>query len=206
VLVGIAIVVFGVVLRPSVAPVASAFPSATFTPTLAPTPPASGSVAPSGGPASLPPSVQLTLTGATASSVVGNREEFAAAMAIDGALDTCWQEGAEDEAGEWIEVTFAASRLDYVVVYSGYQLSHDAYLANLRPQNVVVSVNGGAPQGFQLSDSEQPQRLDLPDTDGATTVRIQIATTFPSEATAYPGSPYDDLAISEIRAFGAVQP
>jgi hypothetical protein len=207
-LVGIAVVVFGVVLRPSApAPAASAFPSATFTPTLVPTPSTGASAPAASGPAasgaaSLAPSAQLTLTGATASSVVGNRDKFAAAMAIDGALDTCWQEGAADEAGQWIEVTFAPSKLDYIVIYSGYQLSHDAYLANLRPENVVVSVNGGAPEGFVLADSEQPQRLDLADTDGATTVRIEIATTFPSEATAYPGSPFDDLAISEIRAFG----
>ncbi|HET9456382.1 MAG TPA: zinc ribbon domain-containing protein [Candidatus Limnocylindrales bacterium] len=202
VLVGIAIVVFAVVLRPAPPPpAASAFPSATFTPTLAPTPSPEPSA---GASASLPtraPSAQLTLLGARASSVVGDRDLFQPAMAIDGALDTCWQEGATEEAGEWLEVTFEPSRLDYLVIYSGYQLSHDAYLANLRPETVLVSVNGGPPEAFVLADSEQPQRLDLEDVEAANTVRIEIVTTFPSEATAY-GGPFDDLAISEVRAFG----
>jgi ribosomal protein L40E len=205
--IGVAAVVAATVLRPA-APtaLASAFPSATFTPTLAPTATPIGSTD-SGGPGaseggSAAPSVQLTATGATASSVVGDREKFAPAMVIDGALDTSWQEGAEDEAGEWVEVTLAPSRLDYVVIYSGYQLSHDAWLGNLRPQNVVVSVNGSGHDGFVLADSEQPQRLDIADTAGATTVRIEIVSAFASESTAYPGSPFDDLAISEIRLFG----
>ena len=127
---------------------------------------------------------------------------FTADKAIDGDLETCWQEGAADEKGQWIEISFAPSRLDYVVIYSGYQLNHDAFRGNLRPENVLVSVNGGSPVAFILADSEQPQRLDLDDTPGATTVRIEIVSSFDSVATAYPGSPFDDLAITEIRAFG----
>ena len=203
-LAGIAVVVVAVVLRPAeLPPAATANPSVTFTPTLPPSPVASlgagGSVA-SAVPASQ--SVQLTLAGATASSVVGDREMFDAGKAIDGDLQTCWQEGAADEKGQWIEVAFAPSRLDYVVIYSGYQLNHDAYLGNGRPENVLVSIDGGAPVAFILADSEQPQRLDVDDTPGATSVRIQIDSTFDAVATAYPGSPFDDLAISEIRAFG----
>ena len=175
-LAGIAVVVIAVVLRPAeLPPAATANPSVTFTPTLPPSPVASlgasGSVA-SAAPGSQ--SVQLTLTGATASSVVGDREMFDAGKAIDGDLETCWQEGAADEKGQWIEVAFAPSRLDYVVIYSGYQLNHDAYLGNQRPENVLVSIDGGSPVAFILADAEQPQRLDVDDTPGATTVRIQI--------------------------------
>ena len=46
---------------------------------------------------------------------------------IDGRLDTRWQEAVGSQPGEWVEVTFAASRLDYVVVYAGFQLSHDSF-------------------------------------------------------------------------------
>lgn len=201
-LVGAVAVVLSVVMRPAApSSAASTDASATLTPTLAP----SHTVVPSeaaSASAAIAESVQLTTTGATASSVVGDRADFAADKAIDGRLDTCWQEGAADEAGEWIEITFDASRLDYVVVYAGYQLSHDAYLANRRPENVLVSVNGGPPTAFTLVDAEQPQRLDLDDTDGATSIRLEIASTFDPEATDYPGSPFDDLAISEIRPFG----
>jgi hypothetical protein len=202
-LVGIGAVVLSVVLRPTgPSSAVSTDASATLTPTL---PPSASAAAPSGAAsasAAIADSVQLTTTGASASSVVGDRPEFAAGKAVDGRLDTCWQEGATDEAGEWIEVTFAPSRLDYVVVYAGYQLSHDAYLANRRPKDVLVSVDGGTPTAFTLVDAEQPQRLDLDDADAATSVRIEIVSTFEPVATDYPGSPFDDLAISEIRPFG----
>jgi hypothetical protein len=176
---------------------APATPPPTLTPTL---PPASPGDSGAGTPATA--GVALTMTGASASSVVGDREKFQPAEAIDGELTTCWQEGAEDETGEWIEVTFEPALLDYVAVYSGYQLSHDAYLGNLRPKDVTVSVNGGAPLAFVLGDTELPQRVDVGDVPGATTVRITIVSTYDSQASAYPGSPYDDAAISEIRVFG----
>jgi hypothetical protein len=201
-LVGAGVVIYTLLLRPTPSSsLASAAPSATFTPTLPPSagPASSGGSGPSSG---APESVQLTTTGATASSVVGDKKEFSADKAIDGRLDTCWQEGAADELGQWIEVTLAPSRLDYVVVYSGYQLSHDTYLANRRPKDVAVSVNGGSKVAFTLADSEQPQRLDVDDVTGATTVRLEIVTTYDPQKTAYAGSPFDDLAISEIRVFG----
>jgi hypothetical protein len=185
---------------PSGASSAPGTPPATLTPTLPPASPGeSGAVASGTTP---PAGVALTMTGASASSVIGNREEFQPGKVVDGELTTCWQEGAEDEAGEWIEVTLEPSLLDYVVIYSGYQLSHDAFLANLRPKDVTVSVNGGTPQAFVLGDTELPQRVDIADVAGATTVRITIVSTYDAQASAYPGSPFDDLAISEIRAFG----
>ena len=205
VLAGIAVFAASMFLRtpdlPSAASLAPGTPPATLTPTLPPASPGDSGAAAS---VSVPPeSVALTMTGASASSVVGNRPDFAPQMVIDGQLTTCWQEGAADETGEWIEVTFDPARLDYVVVYSGYQLSHDAWLANLRPKDVTVSVDGGPPQAFVLLDTEQPQRIDVDDVAGATTVRITLVSTYESQASAYPGSPFDDAAISEIRAFGA---
>jgi double zinc ribbon protein len=198
-LAGVAFVVAGIVMRPTpVPPGATTIPSVTFTPTLPPSPGTSAG--------SLPPATesgQLTLTGAKASSIVGNRAKFKADRVIDGNLQTAWQEGAKDAKGQWIEVSFASSRIDYVVIYSGYQLNHDAYLGNARPENVLVSVDGGPPIAFLLVDSEQPQRLDIDDTPGATTVRIEIDSSFDAVQTSYPGSPFDDLSISEIRVFGA---
>jgi Double zinc ribbon len=185
---------------PSGASSAPGTPPATLTPTLPPASPGESGAVASGTPP--PAGVALTMTGASASSVIGDREEFQPGKVIDGELTTCWQEGAQDEAGEWIEVTLEPSLLDYVVIYSGYQLSHDAFLANLRPKDVTVSVNGGTPQAFVLGDTELPQRVDFADVSGATTVRITLLSTYDSQASAYPGSPFDDTAISEIRAFG----
>jgi hypothetical protein len=208
---GVGVVAASTLLRPAApssgASSAPGTPPATLTPTLPPASPGD-SAAPStpsdsGAPSTpAPAGVALTMTGATASSVVGNRDLFQPTMAIDGVLTSCWQEGAPEEAGEWIEVTFEPALLDYVVVYAGYQLSRDAYLANLRPKDVTVSVNGGTPLAFVLNDTELPQRIDVGEVPGATTVRITIVSSYPSEATPYLGSPFDDLAISEIRAFG----
>jgi len=190
----------------SLATSAPASPTPTLTATLTPTgSPGPGESPAAESPSSAPPAAatgSLTLTGAVASSVVGDREMFNADKVIDGRLDTSWQEGAADEQGEWIEVTFDAATVEYLVVYSGYQLSRDAYLANRRPNEVLVSIDGGAPALFRLADSEQPQRLDLDDTAGATRIRVEIVSTYDPEATAYPGSPFDDMAISELRVFG----
>jgi len=208
VLAGVGAVTASVLLRqtdlPSAVPFEPATPPATLTPTLPPASPGESAAA-SGGESAAPSAataVALTMTGATASSVVGDRPMFAPGMVVDGDLATSWQEGADEEAGQWIEVTFEPARLDYVVVYSGYQLGHDAFLANRRPKDVTVSVDGAAQQAFVLSDLEQPQRIDVGDVPGATRVRITIVSTYDPQATAYPGSPFDDMAISEVRAFG----
>jgi hypothetical protein len=206
-IVGVVVVLVTVVLKPS-APPSVAVPSATLTPTLEVPPtitaaPASAGPTVPGGSLAPGSGVQLTLTGATASSVAADTPDMAAINVVDGRLDTRWQEAVGSAPGEWVEVTFATARLDYLVVYAGFQLSHDSFVATKRPQNVVVTINGGAPVGFVLQDSELPQRIDIADTPGATVVRIQIASTYPAAASAYPGSPIDAATISELRAFGA---
>ena len=209
-LVGAIAVVAAVVFKPSPLPT-DVGPSATLTPTLAIPPsitpvPASAPAAsaPAASAAAAPgESIQLTLTGATSSSVAADTPDVAPGNVIDGRLDTRWEEKVGAEPGEWVEITLAASRLDYLVIYNGFQLSHDSFVATKRPQNIVVTVNGGAPVGFMLADSETPQKLDVADTPGATTVRIQVATTYPASASTYPGSPIDASAISEIRVFGS---
>jgi ribosomal protein L40E len=208
-LVGAVAILVTVVFKPAPLPTAVG-PSATLTPTLAVPPsitpgPASAPTAsaPAASPAAPGESIQLTVTGATSSSVAADTPDVAPGNVIDGRLDTRWEEKVGAEPGEWVEITFAASRLDYLVIYNGFQLSHDSFVATKRPQNIVVTVNGGAPVGFMLADSETPQKLDVSDTPGATTVRIQVATMYPASASAYPGSPIDASAISEIRVFGS---
>ena len=93
-------------------------------------------------------------------------------------------------------MTFAASRLDYLVIYSGCQASHETFVATSRPQNVTVSVNGEGLAGYILADSELPQRIDVTDTPAATVVRLQILSKFIGVENAA-------TSISEIRAFGA---
>ncbi len=159
----------------------------------------------SAAPSPTPASVQLSLTSATASSVVGNRAKFAADMAIDGNPKTCWQEGKPTEKGQWIEVTFAKARVDAITMYNGYQLSDDAYFANLRLKDITVSINGGDPIKIRLEDVKGPQRFELGAIDGATKVRVTIVSTYASKKTSYVDSPFDDAALSEIAVEGTPQ-
>jgi ribosomal protein L40E len=208
--VGLIAVVLSVVMKPAPPP-SAVEASATLTPTLAipatiTPPPASaapGASSVAASPAAPGTSIQLTLSGATASSSAADTPDVAPGNVIDGRLDTRWEEKTGSPPGEWVEITFASSRLDYLVIYSGFQLSNDSFVATKRPQNIVVTVNGGAPVGFMLADSETPQKIDVTDTPAATTVRIQIATTYPAASSAYPGSPIDAATISEIRVFGS---
>jgi hypothetical protein len=207
----VGIIVVGVAFlvgRPEAPSVASFAPSVpTLTPTSGPgsgEPPTSGDPAASSTATDVTtplPGGPLALTGATASSVIGDREMFAPEMAIDGDLTTSWQEGAADEAGQWIEVAFERARVDAVIVRSGYQLSEDAYFANRRPREVRISVSGQAPMTVVLEDTMAEQRIDLGGLDGDA-VRIELVTTWDPRATAYPGSPFDDTAISEIAVIG----
>jgi len=159
----------------------------------------------SAAPSPTPVPVKLMLTAAKASSVVGNRAKFAAGMAIDGDPKTCWQEGKATEKGQWIEVAFSPARVDTITLYNGYELSDDAYFANLRLKDVTVSINGGDPIKIRLKDAQGPQRFDLGGITGATKLRITIVSTYASKKTPYAGSPFDDAALSEVILEGTPQ-
>ncbi len=163
---------------------------------------ASASSAVVASPTASPKVVKLKLTGATASSVVGDRAKFQPGKAIDGDLATSWQEGSQQEAGQWIEVTFDPSRADTLVIRNGYQASTALYEGNLRLRDIQVAVDGGSPIAAHLDDTTKAQRIDLGGVSGATSVRITIVTTYPSVKTSVNGTPFDDAAVSEISVRG----
>jgi hypothetical protein len=165
----------------------------------------SPSGASSGGPgssAAAASSVKLHLTGATASSSVLDLAKFQPTKAIDGDLTTSWQEGKSTEKGEWIEVAFASSRADAIVIRNGYQASTQLYKGNRRLKDVLISVGGGAPIATRLKDTEKAQTIDLGGVAGATSVRMTIVSTYPGQKTSVAGTPFDDAAVSEITVMG----
>ena len=200
ILVGAAAVGGSIVLRPGAEPTPLPTSSAA---SQAPSSSAAGS---GSAPASTPspaPGVAIAIASAKASTVVGDRPKFGAAMAIDHDFRTAWQEGATDEAGQWIEVTFGpVARLDAVVINNGYQLSVAAYQGNRRLKDIKITVDGGAPITVRLKDDPKAQRVDLGGIVGATTLRIEIVTTYDPKKTSYAGSPFDDASISEIALIG----
>ncbi len=144
----------------------------------------------------------LALSGATASSVVGDLDKFQAGMAIDGDPATAWQEGAKAEKGQWIEVAFEPAQVTALIVSNGYNASKALYRGNRRLKDVQVSVGGGDPVGVRLDDTAKPQRIKLGPVDGATTVRITIVSTYPGVKTSVSGTPFDDAALNEIVVIG----
>lgn len=206
VLVGGGVVVGGQLLKgPGPTSDASAGPSSSATAgatdAASGTPDGSTSAAPaSAGPTPKPET--LALTGATASSVVGDLEKFQPGKAIDGDPKTSWQEGNPNEKGEWIEVAFNPATVTAVVIRNGYGASGDLYKGNLRPRDVLISVGGAEPVAVRLKDTGKPQTIALTGAAGATTLRITIQTTYKSVKTAVSGTPFDDAAISEIVVLG----
>ena len=196
---------------------ASVAPSSSGSVTASPSagvPAASGaSAAPgtSGQPAGPTPSAiaakPLKLTGASASSILGgNTAEYGPQLAIDGKPKTSWQEGSATEKGEWIEVGFAPSTITGISIRNGFGASTALFKANLRLKNVLVSVDGGAPQAVLLKDTSGAQKIALATATGATTLRITIVDTYPSVKTAVSGSPFKDAALSEISVLGVAAP
>jgi hypothetical protein len=159
----------------------------------------------SGAPTDAPPTakpVALKATGATASSVVGNRDKFKPDKAIDGDPKTCWQEGAKDEKDQWIEVTFDPSTVTGVTIVNGYNASTALYKGNRRLKDVRISVDGGPAVRVRLDDTSDPQKIKLDPVKGATRLRITIATTYNSVKTSVLGTPFDDAALGEITVLG----
>jgi hypothetical protein len=190
---------------PSVAPspgAATGAPSAE-----APSGGAPSAETPSGDPTAAPSPVApkpvaLVLTGAVASSVVGDLAKFQPGKAIDGDPRTCWQEGSKAEKGEWIEVTFAPSKAASLVITNGYNASKALFRGNLRLKDIAISVNGGAATKVRLRDTGSPQSVNIKDVSGATTLRITILSTYRSVKTSVAGTPFDDAALGEIVVYG----
>jgi hypothetical protein len=211
VLAGVGIVAATTLLRGNASPDPSAKASFAGLPSASGSasggPAGSGGTRGSPGPSSAPAvSVPLPLTGATASSVVGDLAKFQPEKAIDGDAKTSWQEGNGTEKGEWIDVTIAPSRVTGLLLTNGYNVSRALYRGNHRLKDVEISINGGAPVAAKLKDVGTPQRVEVPPVDGATTVRITIRSVYPSVKTKQPGTPFDDAALAEVVVMGVTAP
>lgn len=195
--------------RPSVAPSAGAS-------TAAPSGEAPSGEAPSGeapsaetpsdaataAPTAEPKPAALALTGAVASSVVGDLAKFQPEKAIDGNPKTCWQEGTKLDRGQWIEVTFAPSKVTSLVLTNGYNASQALYKGNRRLKDIAISVNGATVLEIRLKDTGKPQKINVKDVAGANTLRITILSTYASSKTSVSGTPFGDAALGEIEVMG----
>ncbi|MDE6929142.1 MAG: discoidin domain-containing protein, partial [Lachnospiraceae bacterium] len=112
---------------------------------------------------------------------------------IDGDVTTAWVEGAAGQGkGEAITVYFDDEYLIHGInINAGYQKSNELYNKNSRPEKIQVLFSDGTYELHTLSDINDSQDIVL----NKAIVTDYITLTIES---VYPGTKYEDTAISEI--------
>lgn len=115
----------------------------------------------------------------------------------DSADDDAWVEGAKgDGVGESLTLKLPKPvKVSRVGIVNGYARSEQLYQANSRVAELDVSVNGSEPKRVSIPDEflqNEKFFFDLPATDKPVeTVKLTIAK-------AYPGTKYQDTALTEL--------
>ena len=141
------------------------------------------------------------ITSAEASSALPvdevNTSGYDASNVLDGDLKSAWVEGVSGSGlNEWISLSGGGEQgFSGFTIWSGYQKSDRHYEMNARPSRVGVYVDGELVGRFDLEDAGlTSQRIDFGSTYPGSELRIAVES-------AYPGSKYEDCAISEIEVF-----
>lgn len=115
---------------------------------------------------------------------------------VDGTLQNAWVEGAVGQGvGEWIQFSFNGTyTVSGIEIYSGYQKSADLYQKNSRPQDVRIVFSDGTEESFTLDDIDGGQTLYFSKGMNTDTLTLYIESV-------YPGTKYEDTAITEINLF-----
>lgn len=104
-------------------------------------------------------------------------------------------------------VTFSTdgSKIDFMIIYNGYQKSESTYSKNCRPRRITIDAwNGGEWAGTlfegSLRDNNGPQRINFKELDkpyDRVTLQFNVYDMFN-------GTAYRDIAISEIEFYGTI--
>lgn len=135
------------------------------------------------------------LVKATSSTVLASKVPgaYAAANVLDGSHDTAWVEGKKgSSAGEWIRLDFAkALTLAFVDVTGGYAKNDDTLKQNNRLKRARLTLSDGSviERSFVPQLTDQTFRIEPP--RPLTWVMLEVLEV-------YPGTKFDDTAISEI--------
>lgn len=114
----------------------------------------------------------------------------------DGDTATAWVEGAEGAGiGESVAFSFDDTyQVSGFLINAGYQKSEDLYMKNARPESVRVTCPDGRSKVYVLDDIFGMQNVEFeePIITGEITLVIESI---------YPGSKYEDTAISELALY-----
>jgi hypothetical protein len=131
----------------------------------------------------------------TASSTLNPALKYGASNLFDNQKTTAWVEGV-DGNGINEELTFKLSEkvnIDEIQIWNGYQRSPNIYQTNARLKGFSLGEVGGKSYEYTLRDAAAGQKIDL---------RVPLKNNFELKInSAYDGSKYQDLAISEILLF-----
>ena len=168
--------------------------------TAASQPAAVSAPSPSSSVAAPAPESRLTAAGVTASTVLDPDGDvtYDPQLTLDGDPVTAWNDGVDgDPVGQWLEYTFPApvhiSRLEVVNGYDKVSGDLDLFDANARIRGLRVETDVGSTPG-ELTDTREPQSLKGP---FGPSCRFRIVV-----ESIYPGSEFDDVALSEIAFYG----
>ena len=134
------------------------------------------------------------------SSVLTPPEAYHADFLFDSRLEFGWAEGKEDEGiGESITFDFDREvKVTRLKIWNGYQRSDDHFQKNARVKDFTFGLAGGTEKAYQLGDTQSPNVIDLDDALEGKSFTLNIKS-------AYPGSKYKDLLMSELRFFDGQQ-
>ena len=143
--------------------------------------------------------ITIIPTGLGASSeLTADGISYPARQAFDGDANTCWQEAAAGKgAGECLYVEFGAPvDISLFSIRPGYACSSGSFTRNCRPKTLRVTLRG---EGFSvdyrlsLTDENRMFYFALPYTEIITCYAPTITV-----EEVYPGTDYEDLAISDF--------
>ncbi len=119
-----------------------------------------------------------------------------AGNAVDGNRTSAWIEG-RDGQGIGEEITLVFNGFYYVKgihIHNGFQKSEDLYYKNSRPEYIRIYCSDGINQTVRLDDFMEMQTIEFDEPILCNQLSIYIESV-------YPGSKYEDTAISEINLY-----
>jgi hypothetical protein len=133
--------------------------------------------------------------------------KYGGALAHDMSLGTAWVEGAKGAGvGEYLEYTVDLTALKEteltlteLVVFNGYRKSRDLWQKNGRVRALTMTVNGKPRGTVLLADAYNHQRVKIAPIRLAARRKTVIRFTI---ASVYPGSKYEDTALTELEFDG----
>ncbi len=131
----------------------------------------------------------------TATSTLKPISKYSTSHLFDNQKESAWVEGI-DGNGINEKITFDVSQavdIDEIQIWNGYQRSPSVYKTNARLKGFSLGEIGGKSYEYTLRDDDAGQRVDL---------QVPLKNKFELKInSAYDGSKYQDLAISEILLF-----